>query len=331
MLDPACGTGTFLYAVVDHIREAFRQQGNAGMWSGFVREHLLPRLFGFELLMGAYAVAHFKLGMQLAAQDLPSQDRDTWAYDFAGDDRLGVYLTNTLEEAVQRSDMLMARFISDEANAAADVKGELPIMVVLGNPPYAGHSANASWRLERIGPRSDRTRRVRTWIGDRLQTYYEVDEKPLGERNPKWLQDDYVKFIRFGQWRIEETGAGILAFITNHGYLDNPTFRGMRQQLMKTFTDIYVLDLHGNTRKREQAPDGGPDENVFDIEQGVAIGLFVKEPGRDGPARVHHAEQWAEREGKRGNMTGYLRPILRRPTGPSLRRNPRFISLCPRT
>ena len=103
---------------------------------------------------------------------------------------------------------------------------------------------------------------------------------------PKWLQDDYVKFIRFGQWRIEETGAGILAFITNHGYLDNPTFRGMRQQLMKTFTDIYVLDLHGNTRKREQAPDGGPDENVFDIEQGVAIGLFVKEPGRDGPARV---------------------------------------------
>ena len=168
VLDPACGTGTFLYAVVDHIREAFRQQGNAGMWSGFVREHLLPRLFGFELLMGAYAVAHFKLGMQLAAQDLPSQDRDTWAYDFAGDDRLGVYLTNTLEEAVQRSDMLMARFISDEANAAADVKGELPIMVVLGNPPYAGHSANASWRLERIGPRSDRTRRVRTWIGDRL-------------------------------------------------------------------------------------------------------------------------------------------------------------------
>ncbi len=302
VLDPACGTGTFLYAVVDHIREAFRQQGNAGMWSGFVREHLLPRLFGFELLMGAYAVAHFKLGMQLAAQDLPADGRDTWAYDFAGDDRLGVYLTNTLEEAVRRSDMLLARFISDEANAAVRVKRDLPIMVVLGNPPYAGHSANASWRMERVGRPGarQRTRRVRTWIGDRLQTYYKVDEKPLGEKNPKWLQDDYVKFIRFGQWRIEQTGAGVLAFITNHGYLDNPTFRGMRQQLMQTFTNIYVLDLHGNARKREQTPDGGPDNNVFDIEQGVAIGLFVKAPGQDGPARVHHAELWGEREGKYG-------------------------------
>ena len=300
VLDPACGTGTFLYAVVDHIRDNFMQQGNAGMWSGFVREHLLPRLFGFELLMGAYAVAHFKLGMQLAAQDLSSEERDTWAYDFAGDDRLGVYLTNTLEEAVRRSDMLMARYISDEANAAVRVKRDLPIMVVLGNPPYAGHSANASWRMERVGRPGtrQRLRRVRTWIGDRLQTYYEVDGQPLGERNPKWLQDDYVKFIRFGQWRIEQTGAGVLAFITNHGYLDNPTFRGMRQQLMQTFTDIYVLDLHGNARKREQAPDGGPDENVFDIEQGVAIGLFVKAPGQDGPARVHHAELWGEREGK---------------------------------
>ena len=299
VLDPACGTGTFLYAVVDHIREAFRQRGNAGMWSGFVREYLLPRLFGFELLMGAYAVAHFKLGMQLAAQDLPD-GRATWAYDFAGDDRLGVYLTNTLEEAVRRSDMLMARYISDEANAAVRVKRDLPIMVVLGNPPYAGHSANASWRMERMGRPGarQRTRRVRTWIGKRLQTYYKVDKKPLGERNSKWLQDDYVKFIRFGQWRIEQTGAGVLAFITNHGYLDNPTFRGMRQQLMQTFTDIYVLDLHGNARKREQAPDGGPDDNVFDIEQGVAIGLFVKAPGQDGPAQVHHADLWGEREGK---------------------------------
>ena len=206
VLDPACGTGTFLYAVVDHIRKEFRRQGNAGMWSGFVREHLLPRLFGFELLMGAYAVAHFKLGMQLAAQDLPSDHRDTWAYDFAGNDRLGVYLTNTLEEAVRRSDMLLARFISDEANAAVSVKRDLPIMVVLGNPPYAGHSANASWRMERISPRSDRTRRVRTWIGDRLQTYYEVDGQPLGERNPKWLQDDYVKFMSL--WPVADRENG---------------------------------------------------------------------------------------------------------------------------
>ena len=258
VLDPACGTGTFLYAVVDHIREAFRQQGNAGMWSGFVREHLLPRLFGFELLMGAYAVAHFKLGMQLAAQDLLPDGRATWAYDFAGSERLGVFLTNSLEEAEEQVTTFFGplRIITDEATAAERVKRDLPIMVVVGNPPYAGHSANASWREAevmhpRTGQPTGRKKRFRTWIGDRLQTYYQVDKKPLGERNPKWLQDDYVKFIRFGQWRIEQTGAGVLAFITNHGYLDNPTFRGMRQQLMQTFTDIYVLDLHGNARKRE--------------------------------------------------------------------------------
>lgn len=311
VLDPACGTGTFLYAVVDHIREAFRQRGNAGMWSGFVREHLLPRLFGFELLMGAYAVAHFKLGMQLAAQDLPD-GRATWAYDFAGDDRLGVYLTNSLEEAEKQVTTFFGplRIITDEARQAERVKRDLPIMVVVGNPPYAGHSANASRRKTDVmhpetGQPTGRKREFLTWIGERLQDYYQVDGKPLGERNPKWLQDDYVKFIRFGQWRIEQTGAGVLAFITNHGYLDNPTFRGMRQQLMETFTDIYVLDLHGNARKREQTPDGGPDENVFDIQQGVAVSLFVKEPGRDGPARVHHAELWGEREDKYGWLAAH--------------------------
>ncbi len=204
----------------------------------------------------------------------------------------------------------MARYISDEANAAANVKRDLPIMVVLGNPPYAAQSANASWRdVDAIDPRTNRPtgrkRRVRTWIGDRLQTYYEVDGLPLGEKNPKWLQDDYVKFIRFGQWRIQKTGAGVLAFITNHGYLDNPTFRGMRQQLMQTFTDIYVLDLHGNARKREQAPDGGPDENVFDIQQGVAISLFVKDRGKNGPAHVHHAELWGERKDKYGWLAAH--------------------------
>jgi len=131
-----------------------------------------------------------------------------------------------------------------------------------------------------------------------VRDYYQVDGQPLGERNPKWLQDDYVKFIRFGQWRIQQSGAGVLAFITNHGYLDNPTFRGMRQQLMQTFTDIYVLDLHGNTKKKERCPDGSPDENVFDIQQGVAIGVFVKEPGKEGPAGLHHADLWGLRQSK---------------------------------
>jgi predicted helicase len=134
-------------------------------------------------------------------------------------------------------------------------------MVVVGNPPYSGHSENKG-----------------EWIQKLVRDYYQVDGAPLGEKNPKWLQDDYVKFMRFSQWRIATTGSGILAFITNHGYLDNPTFRGMRRSLEQTFDEIYVMDLYGNTKKKETAPDGSKDQNVFDIQQGVAIGMMVKLP-----------------------------------------------------
>ncbi|MEI6314566.1 MAG: type ISP restriction/modification enzyme, partial [Syntrophus sp. (in: bacteria)] len=284
ILDPATGTGTFLYAVIDHIRQQFMQQGNAGMWPGYVKNHLLPRLFGFELLMAPYAVAHFKLSLQLAGRDLPDILRDQWAYHPADDERLGIYLTNALEEAHEMTGLpLFTQWVADETNAANEVKTLLPVLVVMGNPPYSGHSANKSDWISGLlkGKLHD---------GGKTGNYYEVDGQPLGERNPKWLQDDYVKFIRFGQWRIECSGGGILAFITNHGYLDNPTFRGMRQSLMQTFTDIYILDLHGNAKKRETAPDGGKDENVFDIQQGVAIGIFVKQPNKSGPADVYHAD-----------------------------------------
>jgi len=301
MLDPACGTGTFLYAVVDLIREQFMREGNAGRWPPYVRENLLKRLFGFELLMAPYAVAHLKLGMQLAGLDLPDEQRDEWGCDLAGDDRLGVYLTNTLEEALKKSELLMGGWISDEANAAAEIKRDLPIMVVLGNPPYAGQSANASWRLIE-DRKTGKRRRERTWIGNLLKDYYFLDGQPLGEKNPKWLQDDYVKFIRFGQWRIERTGAGVLAFITNHGYLDNPTFRGMRQQLLQTFNEIWVLDLHGNVNKKEEPPDGSQDENVFDIQQGVAVAVFLKTPGGKELCTLHHAELWGSRLSKYGSL-----------------------------
>ncbi len=295
LLDPACGTGTFSYSIIDHIRQTFRQSNNAGMWSGYVREHLLPRLFGFELLMAPYAVAHLKLGMQLAALDLPVAERADWAYDFASDERLGVYLTNTLEQTLGTGParLLLGGFISDEANEAAKVKQDYPVMVIVGNPPYSGHSANkGKWISELLHGMDDRT-------GKKIGNYFEVDGKPLGERNPKYLNDDYVKFIRFSQWRIEQTGYGILAFITNHGYLDNPTFRGMRQSLMQSFDDIYVLDLHGNSRKKEHSPDGTKDENVFDIQQGVSIGIFVKKqrkPSVSKLATVHHAHLWGMRQ-----------------------------------
>ncbi|MFQ5431020.1 MAG: type ISP restriction/modification enzyme [Nitrospinota bacterium] len=292
LLDPAVGTGTFLYSVIDEIRETFK--GNRGMWSGYVTEHLLPRIYGFELLMAPYAVAHMKLGLQLSES----------GYDFKTDERLQVYLTNTLEEAYELAGLSpFANWLGEEANAAGKVKRDTPIMVVLGNPPYSGHSANKG-----------------KWIADLLKgfdsmtqkptgNYFEVDGKPLGERNPKWLNDDYVKFIRFAQWRIERTGYGVLAFISNHGYLDNPTFRGMRQSLMESFDDIYLLDLHGNAKKKEKCPDGSKDVNVFDIQQGVSIGIFVKRNGGGKEAAVRHADLWGlreiyEKEKKGGNLSG---------------------------
>jgi predicted helicase len=309
ILDPATGTATFLYFVIREIYQKFARQ--KGAWDGYVAAHLLNRVFGFELLMAPYAVAHLKLGMEL---------QET-GYTFGSDQRLGIYLTNTLEEAAGKSEQIFAKWISDEADSATEIKKDLPIMVVLGNPPYSGHSANRS-EVERTlkpgdsymvvsgGPLPEqrvmevRTAkkaikvREKTFIGNLIEDYKFVDGQPLGEKNPKWLQDDYVKFIRWGQWRIERTGAGILAFITNHGYLDGPTFRGMRRSLMNAFTEIYVLNLHGNSKKRERAPDGSPDENVFDIQQGVALGILLKEPGREGPATVYHAHLWGLREHK---------------------------------
>lgn len=286
ILDPAAGTGTFLYAVIRQIHAAYR--GNKGLWSGYVREHLLPRLYGFELLMAPYTVAHLKLGLLL---------RET-GYDFNGDDRLRVYLTNTLNQARELTHLpLFGEWLVKEARNAAYAKQSAPIMVVLGNPPYSGHSANQSEWIAGLLRGMDSVSHQKTG------SYFMVDGAPLKERNPKWLNDDYVKFIRFAQWRIERTGHGILAVITNHGYLDNPTFRGMRRSLMQTFDQIYLLDLHGNSKKKEKTPDGGKDQNVFDIQQGVAIALLIRSPQRQGEelsseCQIYHAELWGDRKAK---------------------------------
>ena len=311
ILDPACGTGTFLYYVIRNIYETLCQQGQRGQWNSYVSDNLLRRVFGFELLMAPYAVAHLKLGLLL--QDL--------GYTFDSDERLAVYLTNTLEEAIKRSEIVFGQWIADEANAASDIKRDKPIMVVLGNPPYSGESANRSviertvrpgdtYTVVKGGPLPEQqvaltktarrtiTVREKTFIGRLMEAYYFVDDSPLGERTSKWLQDDYVKFIRFAQWRIERTGYGILAFITNNGYLDNPTFRGMRQQLMRAFSKIAVLNLHGNSKKKETAPDGAKDQNVFDIQQGVAVGIFAKEPRGVSEVSTLHADLFGLRDAK---------------------------------
>jgi predicted helicase len=176
--------------------------------------------------------------------------------------------------------------LSEESYLAGKVKKEQPVLVILGNPPYSGISANINEWTERL---------LKEDI-DGTQSYYKVDGQPLGEKK-LWLQDDYVKFLRFSQWKIQTSGYGIVGMITNHGYLDNPTFRGMRQSLMKTFDEIYILDLHGNSLKKETTPEGGKDENVFDIRQGVAIALFIKNKKAKEP-KVFHLDKYGLREEK---------------------------------
>ena len=293
ILDPAAGTGTFLREAVARIRSTIEGKGLAGAWGDYVRDHLLPRLFGFELLMAPYAICHLKLALEIGGANA--------GFTMPAGQRLGVFLTNTLEEAHESTaGALFAHDIARESAEADAMKREKPVMVVLGNPPYSGHSANKGpWIAGLLRGRDG---------ADETGSYFHLDGAPLGERNPKWLNDDYVKFIRFAQWRIARTGEGVLGFVTNHGWLDNPTFRGMRKSLMDSFDEIRLLDLHGNAKKKERAPDGAKDENVFDIQQGVAIGLFMKRAGGGGgPARVFHADLWGAREaGPGGGKYGWL-------------------------
>jgi predicted helicase len=271
ILDPATGTGTFLVEVIDRIyatlRDKWQQQGKSEtemyeLWNDYVPRHLLPRLHGFELMMAPYAIAHMKIGLKL---------RET-QYSFLSSERARVYLTNTLEEPKDFSTYFehMVPALAHEAHAANRVKRNTPITVVIGNPPYSGHSENIGQWI------NDLLRGKDTLTDENIGNYFEVDGRPLGERNPKWLNDDYVKFLRYGQRRLEQSNVGILSYISNHSYLDNPTFRGMRKSLLDTFSRICVLDLHGNSKKREVSADGSPDENVFDIQQGVAISVMLR-------------------------------------------------------
>lgn len=268
ILDPAVGTATFLYTVIREIFESQQKAGQQGYWDNYVSQNLLKRIFGFELLMAPYAVAHLKLGLLL---------KET-GYKFQTDERLGVYLTNTLEESFKKPEQLSGfnQYIVEEANAAAEVKKDKSVMVVLGNPPYSISSVNRS-----------------EWINRLIDDYKAgLDEKKLN------LDDDYIKFIRFAQWRIEQTGYGILGFITNNSYLDGLTHRRMRESLLKSFSNIYILNLHGDSRRGEQSPDNTKDKNVFDIQQGVAIGIFVKEPGDSMETLIHYNDIWGLREKK---------------------------------
>ncbi|HEY3312820.1 MAG TPA: type ISP restriction/modification enzyme [Anaerolineales bacterium] len=270
VLDPATGTGTFLYYVIQQIHEeVVSKRKQAGMWAQKSKE-LLNRIFGFELLIAPYVVSHLKLGLLLKTLGRPLEGRD---------ERLHVYLTNTLEEGVTRAEQLagLGSYIAEEASDAAHVKKQADIMVVLGNPPYSNFGMlNKS-----------------EWILGLLDDY----KKDLNEKKIN-LDDDYIKFIRFGQWRIEKTGQGILAFITNNSFLDGVTHRRMRQSLMETFSDIYILNLHGNTKKHEKTSDGADDKNVFDIQQGVSINILIKQSNKKGKGDIKYFDLWGNRERK---------------------------------
>jgi len=286
VLDPAAGTCTFPAEAASQAVAEFTEKYGSGAKASLIPDHILKNFYAFELMMAPYAVGHLKIGYLLEELGHPLQK----------DERFQLYLTNTLDmQELEETKLPGMSSLAEESHLAGKVKKETPILVILGNPPYSGHSANVAWKMEvrREGDRDIR-RKVYTFMGQLIEDYKLVDGKPLGEKNPKWLQDDYVKFIRFAQWKIEQAGEGVLGFITNHSYLDNPTFRGMRQSLLNTFEQIYVLDLHGSTMKKETCPDGSEDENVFDIRQGVAIGLFVKKAGLE--RKIRHAELWGLRE-----------------------------------
>ena len=267
ILDPATGTGTFLAEVVNQIYDRYRD--NQGIWQQYVENHLLPRLNGFEILMASYAVAHIKLDMLLAET----------GYQHKTDKRLHVYLTNSLEESNNEPRTLFAQWLSREATEANVIKRDYPVMVMIGHPPYSGISQNNGEWITKL-------------IGDYKK---EPGGKTKLQEKKTWLNDDYVKFIRLAEDYIEKNNSGVIGFITNRSYIENPTFRGMRWHLMKSFDAIYVLDLHGDTKEGIEH-----DENVFDIQQGVCITLLVKKGLKDKNdlGKVYHSELKGSREEK---------------------------------
>jgi hypothetical protein len=288
LLDPAAGTLTFVVEAARCAVEAVRAEMGSGGVPALLRDHVLRDFHAFELMMAPYAIGHLKMSLVLEEMGHPLRRNE----------RFPLYLTNALEdtEDLKQSSLPFVAALTQEAQEAGVIKKERRITVVLGNPPWSGHSANRGKRIDALTRDSYIAADGRTIDG-----YYAVDGTALRERNPKWLQDDYVKFLRFAQWKIDQAGEGIVAFVTNHSYLDNPTFRGLRRSLLETFDEIYLLDLHGSRKKQERSPDGAADANVFeDIQQGVAVAFLVKKSGLE--KRVLRADL----RGSRGEKLRWL-------------------------
>jgi hypothetical protein len=285
VLDFAAGTGTFLLEVMAKIFENIGG-ANSGSAPAMVREHMLKNLYGFEYLIAPYTIAHLKLSQYLKEN----------GHEMADGERLQVFLTNTLEQATKQIPNALLPQLSAEVKAAQIVK-DSPVLVILGNPPYSGHSKNNGKEVRQSIDGYKFTIEPQQIGEDKegLPIFNEV-HKPLGEQNSKWLNDDYVKFIRFAQLKMDEVQAGVVGIITNHSWLTNPTFRGMRQSLLRTFDQIWVVDLHGSSKPKEMVPQGEINENVFDITKGVAIAVFVKKAGIE--KGVFHFDVWGDRISK---------------------------------
>ncbi|MFX1254078.1 MAG: type ISP restriction/modification enzyme [Promethearchaeota archaeon] len=273
ILDPATGTGVFLTFIITEIKKTFDKKHNGlkedelvKKWSQYVSKHLLPRLYGFEVMLTPYMVAHLNIAHKLAVT----------GYDFKSQEKFRIYLTNTLEsQRSGKSGNSPFNWLTEENYQTKIVKTDKKISVIIGNPPFSVNSQNKG-----------------KWISGLINDYKEnLKEKKIN------LDDDFIKFIRFAQWKIDQTESGILAFVTNHTFIDALTHRRMRESLLKSFDELYVLDLHGNVMKQERAPGGRKDENIFDIQQGVTISIFVKSK-MDGSAKVYHNDIWGHREQK---------------------------------
>ncbi|MDE0012157.1 MAG: N-6 DNA methylase [Candidatus Poribacteria bacterium] len=279
VLDPATGTGGFLLETLRHIYQYITNTYGSGYWQQYVNGKLVKRLSGFEILIASYTIAHLKLSLFLQDQ----------GWDPTDSERLPIYLTNTLEEAQEKETIPFAGFITEEANAAVKIKRETPILAIIGNPPWPRKSANPS---RRKGSKL-------TFIGDLIEDYKWVDGKRFNSKeNTQPLQADYVKFIRWAQWRIEKNGEGVIGYVVRDSFLNGEAFRGMRQSLINSFNIIYLFNMHGNPFAKEAVPDGEKDENVFEIQQGVSILLCVKKRDDLTPAKVYYADMWGTRKEK---------------------------------
>lgn len=311
LLDPATGTGTFLMSAIQEIHGNIKKESSSlgdemvkREFNRIVLSHILKHFYGFELLIAPYAIAHLKLTLEVErlgfdfAKTKDDNDKDN--------DRFKVYLANTLDDPNKPPAKLFGfDSIPQESESAREIKKNVPILAIVGNPPYSGISQNPVETIvvENTKNGKIRKKKIKTWIGDLIEDYKFTEGDRNSGRHFKekkhWLGDDYVKFIRFGQWKIDQNGEGILALITNHSYLDNPTFRGMRWQLMNSFDEIYVLNLHGNSKTEKTTPKGGKDENVFSIQQGVAISIFVKKSGdKSNRSRIFYSDLWGLRQEK---------------------------------